>query len=283
MAKVRLFFLSLGCLLLAIIGLFLSVGLFRPKLAGLNINTSPTSTVLINNQRVGITPYRDFLKPGRYVVRLVPEMVTDNPEIYDSEVNLEPGVETVIRRTFGAAKEQTSGYTLTFERASRSTASISVVTDPDASEINIDSSQWSLSPFNSSSIPQGNHSLTVKKQGFSESTFGIATYKGFRLVATVKLSKLKKNSLPVDDLPTPSVSPTEFQDRGMGFIEIVSTPTGFLRVRSEPSTLGEEVGRAEPGKKYVVLGTDTKTGWYKIEYEKGKSGWVSNQYSKKVE
>jgi uncharacterized protein YgiM (DUF1202 family) len=72
------------------------------------------------------------------------------------------------------------------------------------------------------------------------------------------------------------------------FVEILSTPTGFLRVREEPSSLGKEIGQVEPGKNYVLVETDEKTGWFKIEYlpaqagEDGKVGWISNQYAKKL-
>jgi len=63
----------------------------------------------------------------------------------------------------------------------------------------------------------------------------------------------------------------------------LSTPTGFLRVRSEPSTAGEEVAQVDPGDRFPYLETDEDTGWFKIEYEDGEEGWVSNQYAKKVE
>jgi N-acetylmuramoyl-L-alanine amidase len=66
-------------------------------------------------------------------------------------------------------------------------------------------------------------------------------------------------------------------------VEILSTSTGFLRVRSEPSILGEEIGRVEPGERYPYLDEDEDTGWLKIEYEEGKEGWVSGQYAKKIE
>ena len=66
-------------------------------------------------------------------------------------------------------------------------------------------------------------------------------------------------------------------------VEILETSTGFLRVRREPSTLGEEIGRVEPGEKYPLIQTDEKTGWFEIEYEEGKEGWISNQYARKIE
>ena len=63
----------------------------------------------------------------------------------------------------------------------------------------------------------------------------------------------------------------------------MDTPTGFLRVRSEPSSIAKEIGQVEPGNVYYFLEQDTVTGWLKIEYEEGKEGWISSQYAKRVE
>ena len=62
---------------------------------------------------------------------------------------------------------------------------------------------------------------------------------------------------------------------------IKETPTGWLRVRGEPSTVGAEVGRVNPGEKYTLL--EEKDGWFQIEYEEGKNGWISGQYAEKTE
>ena len=72
-------------------------------------------------------------------------------------------------------------------------------------------------------------------------------------------------------------------------VEILSTPTNFLRVREEASTQSDEIARVTPGKKYVLLEEDEESDWVKIEYEEAteyeeaKSGWVSGEYVKKVE
>ena len=63
-------------------------------------------------------------------------------------------------------------------------------------------------------------------------------------------------------------------------VEISNTSVGFLRVRGEASTGSSEVGRVNPGTKFDVL--EEKAGWYKIEYEKGKMGWVSGTYTRKL-
>ena len=66
-------------------------------------------------------------------------------------------------------------------------------------------------------------------------------------------------------------------------VEILSTPTGFLRVRAEPSTAATEVSQVKPGERFAFIEENETKDWFKIEYEKGEEGWVSSQYAKKVE
>lgn len=67
---------------------------------------------------------------------------------------------------------------------------------------------------------------------------------------------------------------------GLFTVEISNTSVGFLRVRSGPSTGSSEVARVNPGQKFAV--SEEKNGWYKIEYEGGKSGWVSGSFTRKL-
>lgn len=293
MNKLKIFGFGFGLLSLFLIALFLLVGLFKPKMAGINISTVPSAKVFINNQEVGITPYKDFLKPGKYILRLTPETLDQKIESYDMEVDLKQGIETVLKRDFGLTNETSSGYLLTFEKIGRGKSSISIVSEPDFSEIALDGKSRAIAPYKNSTLLPGSHDVAVRMDGFIENSFKVSTFKGYELLAIVKLAKAGEEADTVDAkvTPTASVTPTtiKLKDKGMGFIEVVNTPTGFLRVRSEPSTLGSEVGQAKPGEKYALIGVDEKTGWYKIEYElevsdeAAKSGWISNQYAKKVQ
>ena len=61
------------------------------------------------------------------------------------------------------------------------------------------------------------------------------------------------------------------------YVEIKETPTGWLRVRSAPSTNATESGQVKPGETYSYL-EEEENGWYKIEFE-GKPGWISGTYA----
>lgn len=58
-----------------------------------------------------------------------------------------------------------------------------------------------------------------------------------------------------------------------------ATATGNVNVRKGPSTNYASLGVLKVGQKVEILGTDSKTGWYKIKYNNGY-GYVSNKYLK---
>jgi Bacterial SH3 domain len=59
-------------------------------------------------------------------------------------------------------------------------------------------------------------------------------------------------------------------------LKITSTPTGYLNVRSGPSTSDKVIGQVHPGEIYTY--TSTQPGWYLITIPEMDSGWVSSQY-----
>ena len=62
-------------------------------------------------------------------------------------------------------------------------------------------------------------------------------------------------------------------------VQILSTPTGFLRVRQDSSVAGLEIAQVKPGESYELI--DEKTGWFEIKLTDGKLGWISSSYAKK--
>lgn len=61
-------------------------------------------------------------------------------------------------------------------------------------------------------------------------------------------------------------------------IEILSTETGSLNVRSAPRFNGEIIAQVDIGERFIVEGYDN--GWYKIKYNGEDEGWISAQYAK---
>ncbi len=58
--------------------------------------------------------------------------------------------------------------------------------------------------------------------------------------------------------------------------KVKDTPTGWLRVRNEPSLNGLEVGRVTTGDTVNVL--EEKTGWLKVKTSANLEGWASADY-----
>lgn len=267
-----------GILLILVVGLvFFIVGYFRPKVAGIYIDTNPASAVYLNGEQVGKTPYDKTVAPGEIVIRLIPESFQAPLVPYETKITLVAGIKTVIRRDFGESQETSAGEIISFEKVGKDQSNLVVISIPDSAELLIDGGQRTFTPHKTSDIPVGQHTLALKADGYVERSVPVKTHQGYKLTAIVQLA-LATNANKTEPVPTEKSKEPE---RPM--VEILSTPVGFLRVRNQASSLADEVGRVQPGERYVLVLEDEKTGWYKIEYEEGKEGWISNQYAKKIE
>ena len=251
---------------------FFLVGQLRPKVAGIYIDSQPASAVYVDGQQVGRTPYREKIDPGEVVIKLVPDSFEVPLSTYETKVNFTAGVETVIKRDFGEFEETSSGEIVSFEKVGGEQTTLSIVTIPDSAQLLIDGRERAIAPIKISVNP-GAHSVVASADGYKERIIESKTYPGHNLIAVIKLAQ-------VEDEPVLDAELVESEEAEEEYVEILSTPTGFLRVREEPSTLGEEVGRVEPGERFLYLDTDARTGWLKIQFNEEVEGWISNQYAK---
>lgn len=266
-----------------VIGLtFFLIGAGRPKGAGILIETNPVSSAFIDGELSGRTPYEEVRKAGEVTVKLIPESFERPLAPHETKVTLVGGVQTVIHWDFGESAEQGQGEIVSFEKVGKEETALSVVTIPTSSQFEIDGGIKVFTPYKSSSIAPGEHTLFFSSKGFLDRTIRVKTVSGYKLTAIVQLAE---NLEIMEEVVTGDV---QGQEEKKIEVEILSTPIGFLRVRAEPSTLGEEIGQVEPGEKYPFLEMDAKTGWFKIEFLTAsagavvKQGWVSNTYAKKI-
>jgi hypothetical protein len=255
---------------------FLAWSLLKPRTAGIYIETSPASSVSIEGEQVGRTPYDATRNAAEIVVKLIPETLDKPLSPFEVKVTLTPGVKTVIKREFGDSEETSAGEIVSFEKLGGSEASMSVVSIPDAAQIAIDGQIRGFAPYKASSITPGEHSLVVSYEGYESRTISVKAIEGFRLTAVVKLR-------PTGEVKAEEEEEEPKEEEKKVMVEISSTPTGFLRVRQEPSTAAEELAQVKPGERYAFIEENETKDWFKIEYEKGKEGWVSSQYAKRVE
>ncbi len=278
-------FVLIGLGLIVGIILFI-IGILSPKAAGILIETSPESSVFIDNVLIGRTPLKEVRKPGEIVIKLVPESFEKPLVPYETKVNLVSGVETVITWEFAESDKESSGEIISFEKAPQNESSLSVVTIPDSAQVAIDSSIRAFAPYKTSTLGPGDHTLVVSAQGYLERSLKVRTYSGYKLTAVVKLSPEPETP---EEEKTEEESVQGEEEEKVVEVEILSTPTGFLRVREEPSTLSDEVARVKPGERYKFIEQDEESGWFKIEYlpaeedKPAQAGWISDTYSKLVQ
>jgi len=300
-----------------IIGLiFLGKKLFAGrKKAALSVNTNPRATVFLDGEHLGSTPYyNEALKAGEFVLKIVPESTGQALTPWEGRVSLSPGILTVVNRELGLTQDDSSGEILSFEPlADKNAISVSVVTTPDGAVVNLDGEPRGFAPLTLDNITEGDHILLVTSPGFKERTIKAKTVKGHKLIASVQLGR-ETVTVPTEEetaestpsaspspkvspkptatpkataspVPTatpkasPKASPTSSLPRP--YVLIKSPDTGWVRVRSEPSTSGTELAKVNDGEQFPLQ--DEQSGWYKIEYDTAKSGWISGQYAEKFE
>lgn len=262
--------------------------------AALQINTIPVANVFIGGKSMGKTPYQgsDF-KAGEISLKLIPESAAAPLVSWEGKIKLSNGVLTLIERDFASSEAGSSGQVLTLERLKdKDLASLSLISDPDGALVHLDGEAKGFTPLTLEKIGVGDHQIVVSKEGFVEKNIKAKAVDGFKLIVNVKLAQ-EMEEQPVATLsgtPTPTATgkkttptPTgsEKSQPASGEVLIKDTPTGWLRVRSSPSTASSELAKVNPGEKYPLL--EEKSGWYKIEYEEGKTGWISAQYASKIQ
>lgn len=272
----RKLLLAVGVILviLGIGGVFVKDKLM-PSQAGIQIETNPQATVYINGEEVGTTPHQTERQSGEIILRLVPIATNGSLAPWGTKVNLATGVRTVIKRDFGETEAKSAGEVLSFEKISGKQSSFAVVSWPDSAEVLVDGISRGFTPLKVNELSVGEHNIIISRQGFAPREIRARSESGYKLTVEAFLKQLDEEPVQADS--TESAKPKEDS------IEILNTPTGFLRVRTEPATSATESAQVKPGEKYPYLDQNTGGDWFKIEYEKGKEGWISAQYAKKVE
>lgn len=266
--------------------------LFGGKKAGLQVTANPQANIFLDNKSLGQTPvYQEGIKPGTYTLKIAASDQTLSA--WEGKITLNTGALTVIDRQLAADPAKSFGYTLTFEALTNKTATeVNLVSFPDTVSVMVDGAPVGFTPFKSDSIAAGGHTFTLTSPGYQDQVIKASIRAGNRLVINVQLGAQTIVPTPTPTLTaTPSATPTittveitplPKQASGAAvlkpYVEILSTPTGFLRVRDSASTGGIEVAKVNPGDKFPYLATEGS--WYQIEYLTGKKGYVSTTYAK---
>lgn len=275
MKKVKKIALVLGTIFILLGAIIFTIGLLNPENAGIQIETTPQAIVFINGEQVGRTPFTGTYKPGTVTVKLVPESPDRPLEPYETNIDLVSGIQTAILREFGQFSADSSGAIVSFAKETSGATSISVISEPDASQVLIDGAASGFTPYKKVNVSEGDHIVEVVHPGYYSKNLTVKSEKGYNLTVSIKLAV---NPAEVETEP----QVTEEKEEVKEMIKILATPTGFLRVRSGPSLAEEEVGRVDPDTEFAIIEKTEDETWYKIEYEDGKEGWISAEYTEAV-
>jgi hypothetical protein len=241
----------------------------------LEISSNPPVLVFINNQKMGTTPFKKEFKPQKLTIKLVSEEDSEKV-LWQGKASITSSTITLIKYQFGQERQEDYGEILTLNKIpDRKNGALLISSYPDKAIINLDGETKGYTPLLLEEIPPGHHSLEINLDGYKNSIIGLNVAAGFQLNAEIKLAKIKADE-------SQKVTPEE---KGLiqETVTILSTPTGWLRVRSGPGTGFAEIAKVSPGEKYPLLAEDE--GWLKIsleeETEEEKTeGWISSQYGK---
>jgi Bacterial SH3 domain/PEGA domain len=272
-----------------------------PKQGELRVDSVPVASVFLDNKNIGKTPYKEKVDAGSYTLKLVPDSATAQLTSWQGKVDVGQNLLTYVNAALSESELSSAIDVVWLEKITSKKSELSVTTSPDGATVLVDDATKGLTPLTLQDIAPGDHTVSITSTGFLTRTLKIKTTPGYRVIANLKLALVSATPTPEASptgsitpaptgktTPTPKISPTKAATSSANtvtppkpYVIIKDTPTGFLRVRMEPSTGATEAGRVNPGEKYTIL--DSDNGWYQIRYDNSNTGWVSGQYTEKVE
>ena len=289
------FFLVVIVILLIIGGVIKLLVNRAPKEGELRVDASPNVSVFLDNKHIGRTPLREKVAAGEYTIRLVADSTTDDIAPWQSKIFVGPNLLTFVNAVLSDSELSSAVDVLWLEKSVVGKPELSIVTNPDGASVVLDDVTKGITPLTISDVAAGDHTLTVTSPGFLTRTMKVKLTTGYKLITSMKLALSAAGSQPqestsaavVPTTPTPSTKAGETATSSgtatpqKPYATIKDTPTGFLRVRMEPSTGATEAGRVKPGEKYHIF--NQQTGWYQISHDGTNKGWISAQYADKTE
>jgi hypothetical protein len=257
----RLIILIFTFLIIGIGGFFLVNNFGRAGVASLEVNSNAKLPIYINGEET---------RTGSYTGTYDPKLTTVQVGNYETQVQLQNGVKTIVNREFSIDGRRSSGEVISFEHTGLPNSIVAVVTDPSGAEVRVDSTLRGTTPLNIEGLSTGNHQLTVNLVSYTTRSFSINVVKGYKLTAAIDLAASPSENTKQNTSET---------QLNQAFVEILSTPNDFLRVHDKPTTASDEIARVHTGEKYQLISTDKLSGWYNIQLTASSSGWISNTYA----
>lgn len=255
----------------------------------LKVVASPSVSVFINNVATGKVPFEDRYKAGEYILKLIPEGNATSTATWQRKITIYKNALTYVTAELGSADISTSVDILdTFKTGnmlSGDKGELGIETEPSGAIIYLDNDEKGVAPSLLSDVPVGDHELSIFMPGFFRRTKKINMVAGYRINAYVKLAVDPAQSAAYKEADTQkeasaSASSTSSAS-GKQKIIVRGTPEGTLNVREDAAVTATKSATVKEGDIFEVL--EETNNWYRIEYEKGKQGWISGEYTRKQE
>jgi hypothetical protein len=260
----------------------------------LQIASSPNTNVFLDNINVGRTPYDQKVKIGDHAVKLIPDREATATATWQGKVKVFKNALSYVNRELGNSDITSAGEIFTIipadvEQRMAGTGQVYVETEPVGAIVYLDTDEKGVAPLVLSEILKGTHELSIYMPGFFRRTQKINVEEYRKVNASIKLAidqeaqkkaasdSAKLNPKNASDSAKLSPTPTGAKP-SKKTAKILQTPTGFLRVRTEPNVNASESARVSPGDTFTVI--EEQPNWLKIPYADGKEGWISSQYVK---
>jgi uncharacterized protein YgiM (DUF1202 family) len=259
----------------------------------IKILSSPGAGVFIDSTAVGKTPFEQKLKEGEYTIKLIPEGIGAEAVSWQGKVRVNKDTLTYVNRELGSSDVSSAGETFTVSKMEKNPKNgnfgeVYIDTEPAGAIVYLDNDEKGVSPLLLEDVQKGDHEISVFLPGFFRRTQKINVDSSYRTNTSFNLAvdqtkkdinQLRQEKEAERKAAAEEASKSaEVREGSLTQILIQNTPTGFLRVREEPSTDAAEVARIKPGGKYEMI--EEADGWFKIKVD-DKEGWVSSDYAVK--
>lgn len=273
--------------------------------SALQVVTGDTpASLFLDGQYIEKTPYvNKNVQSGKKVLRIDPD--DDTLLAHEMNINLQPGLMTVITWLPGSRPELNEGVVYELEKIEGSASELKVTTIPDNAIVTLTNQEQTFAPTTFHLKP-GEYEYEVSLPAFRTQKHSVKLNPGYRTVASLTLARADSAPLGTIPLASPSsaitplagnrfasISAQVSSDSATTSAQSTTTVTGSririlptnyhqnsvegLRVRSEPSATGSILGFAPSGSSYPYTGRSEK-GWYQIEWA-SNNGWVTGQFA----
>jgi len=234
----------------------------------LQVISTPSAQIFLDGQPSGMTPYQNKnLGKKETVIKLATTSAS-----WSGQVRLTGGTWTIVNRELSDNPLLGAGETLTLEKGE----GLYVISTPDQAQVEVDDKKVGQTPLLVTDLSTGDHKIVISKENYVTRAIQAKTHQSYKLVLSVQLSlgqeALARLLAPLSSTPSATLSEKK--------IKILSTSTGWLRVRDQPSLAGKEIGRVNQNEEVVLL--QEEKDWFKIRTKDNLSGWVSAQYVQKI-